>query len=52
MASMNKIALLEFIRKIGLENGDLDFLREGLKILTEAIMEADVSQLIGAERFE
>jgi putative transposase len=28
MASMDKIALLELIRKIGLEDGDIDFLRE------------------------
>ena len=52
MASMDKIALLELIRKIGLEDGDIDFLREGLKVLAEAVMDAEVSQLIGAERFE
>ncbi len=52
MASMDKIALLELIRKIGLEDGDIDFLREGLKMLAEAVMDAEVSQLIGAERFE
>jgi putative transposase len=51
MASMDKIALLELIRKIGLD-GDVDFLREGLKVLTQAIMEAEVSELVGAERFE
>ena len=52
MASMDKIALLELIRKIGLEDGDIDFLREGLKVLAEAVMDAEVSQLIGPERFE
>jgi transposase-like protein len=52
MASMDKIALLELIRKIGLEDGDVDFLREGLKVLAEAVMDAEVSQLVGAERFE
>ena len=52
MASMDTIALLELIRKIGLEDGDIDFLREGLKVLAEAVMDAEVSQLIGAERFE
>ena len=51
MASMDKIALLELIRKIGLD-GDVDFLREGLKVLTQAIMEAEVSEWVGAERFE
>jgi hypothetical protein len=31
MTAMDKIALLELIREIGLEEGDVDFLREGLK---------------------
>ena len=35
-----------------MEDGDIDFLREGLKVLAEAVMDAEVSQLIGAERFE
>uniref|UniRef100_UPI000A974611 transposase n=1 Tax=Alicyclobacillus acidiphilus TaxID=182455 RepID=UPI000A974611 len=52
MASRDKIALLELIRKIGLEDGDVDFLKEGLKVLTQAVMEAEVSSLIGAERYE
>jgi putative transposase len=52
MASTDKIALLELIRKIGLEDGDVDFLREGLKVPAEAVMDAEVSQLIGTERFE
>jgi transposase-like protein len=51
MASMDKIAILNFIRKIGLD-GDVDFLRERLKLLTQAIMGAEVSELVGAERFE
>ncbi|WP_311794911.1 transposase, partial [Alicyclobacillus acidiphilus] len=52
MASTDKIALLELIRKIGLEDGDVDFLKEGLRVLTQAVMEAEVSSLIGAERYE
>ena len=52
MASMDKMALLELIRKIGLENGDVDFLKEGLKVLTQAVMEAEVSTVVGAERYE
>jgi transposase-like protein len=35
-----------------LEDGDIDFLQEGLKVLTEAVMDAEVTQLTGAERFE
>jgi putative transposase len=52
MASRDKIALLELIRKIGLEDGDVDFLKEGLRVLTQAVMETEVSSLIGAERYE
>jgi len=36
---------------VGLE-GDVDFLWEGLKGPTEALMDAEVSPHIGAERFE
>lgn len=49
---MDKIALLNWFRKICVEEGDVDFLREGLKVLAEAVMGAEVSQLIGAGRFE
>ncbi len=52
MAYMDKIALLDLIRKIGLEEGDVDFLKEGLKILTQAVMDVEVSSLIGAQRYE
>jgi transposase-like protein len=52
MAYTDKIALLDLIRKIGLEDGDVDFLREGLKILTQAVMDVEVSSLIGAQRYE
>jgi hypothetical protein len=38
---MDNIALLELIRKIQL-NGDVDFFREGLKVLTQTIVEAEV----------
>ena len=38
MASTDKIALLELIRKIGLEDGDVDFLKEGLRVLTQAVI--------------
>jgi len=51
MASIDKFTLLDLIRKVGME-GDVDFLREGLKVLAEALMDAEVSQHIGAERFE
>ena len=44
--SMN---LLELLRKRGLD-GDVDFLREALRVLGDGIMYAEVSAQIGAER--
>ncbi|MCL6453328.1 MAG: hypothetical protein K6T78_06810 [Alicyclobacillus sp.] len=52
MASTDKMALLELIRKIGFEDGDVDFLKEGLKVLAQAMMAAEVSPLVGPDRYE
>ena len=43
--------LLELLRKRGLD-GDVDFLREALRVLVEGIMDAEVSARIGAEHGE
>jgi transposase-like protein len=43
--------VLDLIRKHA-EEGDLDFLREGLRLLAQALMDADVSRQIGAELHE
>ena len=45
------IAFLEYLRNIGKEQ-DADFLREGIRVLTQTLMELEVSQHIGAERYE
>lgn len=45
------MAFLEYLRKMGKEQ-DADFLREGIRVLSEALMEAEVSEQIGAERYE
>lgn len=47
--SMN---LMELIRKSRDDGADLDFLREGIRILAQAMMEADVTAQIGAARNE
>ncbi len=44
--SMN---LLETLRKVGAD-GDVDLLRQGVRVLAEAIMEAEVSELTGVAR--
>ena len=43
-----RMDLLELLRK-RVEDGDLDFLREGVRVLTQGIMEAEVATQIGAE---
>lgn len=45
-----RIALEELLRKSGVD--DVDFLREGDRVLAQGLMELEVSQQIGAERYE
>jgi transposase-like protein len=45
------MALAELVRKAELD-GDVDFLREGVRVLSQALMEVEVSQQLGAERYE
>ena len=43
----DRMALLETLRKATAE-GDADFLREGVRVLAQAVMEAEVTELTGA----
>ena len=43
-----RMDLLELLHKGGMD-GDVDFLREALRVLVEGIMDAEVSARIGAE---
>ena len=45
------IALLEYLRNVGADL-DSDFLRECMTLLSRLLMEAEVSEQIGAERYE
>lgn len=45
------MAFLEYLRNIG-KDQDADFLREGIRVLTQALMEVEISQQIGAERYQ
>jgi transposase-like protein len=45
------IALREYLRKVGIDL-DADFLRESIGLMTRLLMEAEVSEQIGAERYE
>jgi putative transposase len=51
MADELRMGLQELLRKAELE-GDADFLREGVRVLAQALMELEVSQHLGAERYE
>ena len=48
MVVKERMDLLELLRKGGMD-GDVDFLREALRVLVEGIMDAEVSSRIGAE---
>ena len=45
------IALAEYLRKMGVEE-DSNFLREGIALLLQLLMEVQVSTQVGAERYE
>ncbi|HVE74468.1 MAG TPA: IS256 family transposase [Mycobacteriales bacterium] len=51
MAETVSRALAELVRKAE-QHGDVDFLREGVRVLSQALMELEVSQHLGAERYE
>ncbi|MCI0345168.1 MAG: IS256 family transposase [Chloroflexi bacterium] len=42
----DRMAVLETVRK-AIAEGDVDFLREGVRVLAQAVMEAEVSELTG-----
>ena len=47
----NRMPLLELIHKAGMER-DVDFLREGVRALAQALMELEVSEKTGVGRYE
>ena len=51
MADSLRMALQELLRKAELEQ-DADFLRDGAQALAQALMELELSQHLGAERYE
>ena len=51
MADALSMALTELLRKAEAEP-DLDTLREGVRVLTQALMELEVAQHLGAERYQ
>ncbi len=51
MADDLRMALAEVLRKAQGER-DVDFLREGVRVLSQALMELEVAQHVGAARYE
>ncbi len=49
MADEMSMALHEMLRKAQME-GDVDFLRAGVQALSQAVMDLEVTQHVGAER--
>lgn len=45
------IALMEYLRQMGLD-GDTDFLREGVRLMSQLLMELEVEEMTGAGRYE
>lgn len=45
------MALMDYLRKMGMDE-DQDFLREAVRVMTQALIELEVSQQIGARRYE
>ena len=45
------IALIDYIGKIGMDN-DADFLREGLRIISQRLIELEAEQQVGAKKYE
>ena len=50
MADELRMALAEVLRKAGVE--EADFLREGVRVLAQELMEMELAEHIGAERYE
>lgn len=51
MADTLRMALQDLLRKAEVES-DVDFLKEGMRVLAQALMELELSQHLGAERHE
>ena len=50
MAEELRMALVDVLRKAGVEQAD--FLREGVRVLAQELMELEVAEQLGAERHE
>jgi putative transposase len=51
VATKNRMSLLEQLSKYVVEK-DKDFLKEALTLLINALMDAEVTSMIGAEKYE
>ncbi len=51
MVAIDRVSLLGLLRKAGLD-GDVDFLRESVEMLAQAVIELEADQRIGAEKHE
>jgi transposase-like protein len=49
--TQTSVALKQYLSKIGLE-GDVDFLRESIQLMTQMLIELEAEEQIGAEKHE
>ncbi len=52
MADGLRIGLAELLRKARMEHDDADLLKEGVRVLSQALMEMEVEEHVGAARHE
>jgi len=51
VVTIDRVSLLDLLRKAGMD-GDVDFPRESVKVLAQAVIELEASERIGAEKDE
>jgi len=51
VVAIDRVSLLDLLRKAGMD-GDMDFLRESVEVLAQAVIELEASERIGAEKHE
>ncbi|MCR4424686.1 MAG: transposase [Firmicutes bacterium] len=50
-AAKRTVSLLDLLRQAGMDQ-DIDFLREGARLLAQRLVELEATERIGAERYE
>jgi transposase-like protein len=49
VVAIDRVSLLDLLRKAGMD-GDVDFLRESVEVLAQAVIELEASERVGADK--